>query len=257
MKFTEAVSYVRFKTETDSTSFTDAQILLLFNIYKNEISQEIAKVNEDIFGIPQTRSLVAGQREYDFPTNTLNNLKMLEVKLTEGGEWRRVQEFDLNNYRASTRVADNPLNMNIGSGEFSRATTDETTILANFTDSMPMYDIFRNSIFLYTGSTIEDVEQGLKLWMIAYPDDWTSAQRASSAEMAENPSASTSGFPKQFHKLLCQKVVWDYKYRDGQIPANEYNQYKIDFKESMDAMRGTNMDREIISTMPYNDGSQY
>lgn len=257
MKFNEAIDYIRFKTETDETSLTNAQLLMLFNIHKNGISQEIAKVNEDIFGLPQTRDLVAGQREYDFPTNTLNNLKMLEVKLTEDGEWRRVWEFDLNNYRAGTSNTDNPLNLNITNSGYSLATTDEKSIQSNFTDESPMYDIFRNAIWLYTGSEIEDVTMGMKLWVIVYPDDWTSEQLGSEDEMAENPSAATSGFPKQFHELLCKKVVFDYKYRDGTIPASEYNQYTKEFQDAMNAMRGTNMDREIISTVPFNDGSQY
>ena len=54
MKFTDALSYIRFKTETDETTFPVEEVNLLANLHKNDIVKEIAKINEDYFGIPYT-----------------------------------------------------------------------------------------------------------------------------------------------------------------------------------------------------------
>ena len=43
--------YIRKKTKTNSSTFTDADILLYANIIKDDIAKEVNKANEDYFGI--------------------------------------------------------------------------------------------------------------------------------------------------------------------------------------------------------------
>ena len=63
MNFVNFASLVRKKTRTNSTTFTDADLLLYANTFKDEIAEMLSKeVGEDIFGLRLTRDLVADQR---------------------------------------------------------------------------------------------------------------------------------------------------------------------------------------------------
>ena len=119
MTGTQLASYIRARTYTDSTSFTDDQILLLTNIIKDEMASQITQAFEDIFLISTTDSLVAGQRKYLLPADYIK-IKQIEANLNE--EWVKLAPFDINNYRRPT---------------------NEENILKNF--AIPQYDLFNGS----------------------------------------------------------------------------------------------------------------
>ena len=154
MKYTEFATYIRFHTKTDSDTLTDAELVAIANVKKDEIAKEIAKTNEDIFGMWYLRDLVAGVREYSFPSDILSNIKGVEACVANGGtEFKKFTEFDLTQYRG---------------------VTVEANIRQAFSGKY-QFDIFRKSLWLYTGEEIVDVEEGLKLWAIQYPADLTEA----------------------------------------------------------------------------------
>ena len=66
MTGTKLAALIRYKTRTNSTTFTDADILELVNTFKDEISSLIVEKNAGYFVIPTTFNLVADQREYSF-----------------------------------------------------------------------------------------------------------------------------------------------------------------------------------------------
>lgn len=225
----QATTYIRYRTKTDSTVFTDAEILLLLGIYIKDFAKRITEVNEDYFVLPATTGLVANQREYPLPSDILNNIKYVEAKLN-GTDWVKLDEFDLNEYKR---------------------TTDETTIVANFSndEGNAFFDISRNALWLYTGTIIE-VAAGLKAWytsLPAVPTDLTST-----TDMSIDPSSTEHGFPVQFHELLCRRVVIDYKTAgDRNIPLTESEQnFEVDFQKALDAIHGMNQDRAIVGRIP-------
>lgn len=223
----ELASFVRFKTNTDSTTFPDTEIKMLANIYIDEFATEIAKINEDIFGVPQTTDLLLNTREYPLPTDILNNIKMVEAKL-DGSKFIRLKEFDLNQYQR---------------------TTDETTILSYFsnTEGHACYDLFRNSLWLYTGA-VTAVVGGLKLWAFSFPAHLTDL--TVETDMAVDPSTTSHGMPRQFHRLLATKICIAKK-SQGDTPvkldAEEAN-FPIDFKKAIEATSGMNLDRANVAT---------
>lgn len=236
MTYAAFASLVRYYTKTNSTTFTDANILMLANIFKDDIAGKIAKhVGEDYFGLRFTRNLVADQREYDLPSEVMSRMKVLEAKLN-GTDWVRMNETDLNSYEG---------------------TTDETTIRSLFSGKAPAFDIWDKSIFIYSEDAIINVTSGLKLWCIIWPADFTDL--TSTEDMSTNPSDITHGFPKQFHELLARRVsIAQKSSRDKPIPLSEKEQnYEIDLKETLDSMKDANLDRVTEPTIPYNDGSQY
>ncbi len=259
MNFVDFTTYIRFKTKTDATTFADANILLLANLFKDNMSKEIAKANEDFFGMKSERDLVAGQREYPFPEDVMNNVKMLEAKL-DGTNFRRVWEFDLNTYRQRNLDQDNnPLDFPIPTSfqSFAQATTDETTIQNTFSDNRPEYDIFRNSIFIFSGSAIIDVEDGLLLHYIMWPADFTNL--ALTTDISVDPNTTSAGFPRQFHELLARRIIIDYK--DSQVPTIPLTPFEAKFPQDFDnaiaALTGMNLDRSFQTSVPHDSGIDY
>lgn len=236
MTFIKFASLVRYYTKTNSTIFTDAEILLLANVLKDDIAGQIAKkAGEDYFGLRFETNLIANQREYELPAEMMSRLKYVEAKL-DGTNWEKLGETDLLQYEK---------------------TTDEATILLQFADRKPAFDLWDKSLFIYSGDAIESVTDGLKLWAIVYPADFTDLTSAS--DMATNPSTTEHGFPREFHGLLAIGVSIAYKTSQPRpIPLSEKEKtYEIDLAEKIDSLKEENLDRNYISTVPYNDGSQY
>lgn len=236
MTFAKFASLVRFYTKTNSTTFTDTQILLLANVLKDDIAAQIAKkVGEDYFGLRFTTSLVAGQREYELPAEMMSRLKYIEAKL-DGTNWEKLVETDLLQYQK---------------------TTDEATILFEFANRKPAFDLWDKSLLIYSGDAIISVTDGLKLWAIIFPADFTDL--SSTDDMATNPSTTTHGFPREFHGLLAIGVSIAYKTSQPRpIPLSEKEKtYESDLADKIESMRDENLDRNYIATVPVNDGSQY
>lgn len=238
MKYTEFATYIRYHTKTDATTLTDAELVSMANLRKDEIAKEIAKTNEDIFGMYYYRDLEEDVREYSFPAQILSNIKGVEAKVANGGtEFKKFDEFDMTQYRGTTQEANIRLAF---SGKYQ-------------------FDIFRKSLWLYTGEAILDVEDGIKLWAIQYPADLTTEKLASTDDMSVDPSTTTHGMPREVHGVWATSVIIDYKNsKEKPIPLTEKeSNYEFDLKKALDSLRGTNLDRQNQGSVPYNDGSNY
>src|SRR5574343_2017152 len=236
MIFTKFATLVRYYTKTNSTTFTDTEILTLANIFKDDISALIAKeLGEDYFGLRFVRTLEAGQREYDLPAELMWRTKYVEAKL-DGTNWLHLKETDLTVYAKPT---------------------DEDNIQYAYADKDPEFDLFDQSIFILSGDAIIYVFEGLKLWAIVYPADFPNL--TSTEDMSTPPDDYTHGFPRQFHELLARRVSIAYKSsKDRPIPLSEKEKlYEVDLATAINSMKDANLDRSVIPSRPYNDGSDY
>lgn len=226
---------IRKKTGATENSYSNTNMLVDINIFIDDFAKEIAKANEDIFGMRFTRNLVADRREYGIPDEILNNLKYVEAKLN-GTDQKHLTPFDLNTYKRPT---------------------DEENIINNFTDVDPKYDIFRRSLWIYSGSAIQAVTGGLILWAIIYPAHLTDL--TSTIDMATEPSTTSHGFPRQFHELLARRVAMEYKSDPNRnFPFSDLEQrFKEDFADAIEAISNSNLDNVITGEVAYNDGQQY
>jgi len=233
----ELSTYVRLKTRTNSTTLTNADLLTLTNFVKNELALEVLEIDEDIFLMPTYESLVAGQREYPFPTNMLSRLKRVEAKL-DGTNWLKLIGFDLTE-------EDNPM-------------TTEANITTHYDNSEgnAKFDIIRKSVYLYSG-TITSVTDGLRLWLNTYPADITSM--ASTTDMSVDPSTTTHGFPEELHGVLSKGVIVEWKEgKEKPIPLTEREvNYNDDVKKAVQSLKRTDYDREILGSVPFDDGRNY
>jgi hypothetical protein len=236
MIFTKFATLVRYYTKTNSTTFTDADILVLANIFKDDIAGLIAKeVGEDYFGLRFERDLIAGQREYDLPAELMSRMKYLNAKLN-GTDWKRLTETDLSEYGG---------------------TLDEATIVSRYADIEPQFDLWDNGIFILSDSAIIDVTNGLKPWAIVFPSDFTDL--SSTEDMSTNPDDYTHGFPRQFHELLARRISIAFKSsKDRPIPLSEKEKvYESDLALAINTMKDANLDRSTAPEAPYDDGSNY
>ncbi|MCF7898935.1 MAG: hypothetical protein K9L31_03220 [Candidatus Pacebacteria bacterium] len=236
MTFVEFSNLIRYYTSTNSTTFSDSDILMLSNIFKNEMAGIISKdVNEDYFGIELERDLLADTRSYQLPSEMMSRIKYLQAKLN-GENWERLNETDLATYHN---------------------TTDNATIKKVYAGLEPEFIIFNSSVLILSDSDIESVSNGLKLWSIVYPKDFVDL--SSVEDLSTPPDEYTHGFPVSLHELLARRVSIAYKTgKDRPIPLSEKEQkFEYDLQKAIQSMKGANLDRAVISNVTYNDGSQY
>lgn len=237
MTFTEFATYVRFKTKTNSTTFTDAQILALANVAKDDIAEEISKANEDFFLREFVRNLEAGKRRYSFSADVMSHMKALSLKL-DGTNWvSDIKEVDMASLKNSTNT--------------------EANIQAYFSNTTPAIEVYSSGFRILSGAPIIAVTEGISLWALEYPANFTSL--ASSTDMSVNPTETSFGFPRAFHKLLATRVIIDYKEsKEKPIPLTQREQnYELDLKNKIESISPQNLSREVNSTYPRDTGEDY
>ena len=235
MTYAQFAAIVRFYTQTDSASFTDAEILLLANPFKDSFAEEISKRDEDFFGMRFTRNLEADRREYATPDETIR-IKYVEA-LLDGSTQQHLDEFDLNSYRRPT---------------------SESEIRLNFSGGIaPKYDIFRRSLWIYSGDAIISVTNGLIFWAIIYPEDLSDLTLTT--DMSADPTTTSHGLPRPFHELLARRVSIAWKTSQNRKKALSEKEllFETDFKKALDSITNTNLDRVHTATVPRNDGQDY
>ena len=236
MTGTSFASLIRLYTRTNATTLTNAEIVLMANVVKDDIAKEIIKADEDFFGSIAQRDLVASSdsdmtaREYSLPENILK-VKKVEAKL-DGTNWIPLNEFNINQYKR---------------------TTNESEILTNFAneEGKAFYDIFRKSLWIYSGA-ITATTLGLQLWQIVFPADITTDTLSGSTDLSVDPTTSTAGLPRQFHELWARKCSIMYKSnREKPIPLTQSEQnVDKDFRLAMASIRNLNLDRENSASLP-------
>ena len=229
--------YVRLKTRTNSTTFTDVSIISFMRQRQDEIAQAILKADEDILLIPETLNLVLNQCEYPLDNDLVSRIKRVEAKF-DGTNWVKLTEIDITSIKVPIA-----------------SETDITNAYSSVAGDC-FFDISRKAIYILSG-TISAVTDGLKFWVDTYPTAITDL--AGTSEMNVDPTTTTHGIPRPLHKLWATGVIIDYKEsREKPIPLSEqelnFERYLL---RAIETLKHGNMDREVTGAIPYNDGSQY
>lgn len=230
----EFATHVRFMTRTNSTTFTDAQILALMKIRQDELAKDILDADEDILLIPQYTSLVADQREYPLPQDMLASIKRVEAKL-DGTNWIKLHEMD------------------IVSISYSLLTESEITQNFNNQEGGAFFDLTRKSLYIYSG-TITAVTDGLKVWVNTWPTPI--GDLSATDDMSQDPSTTTHGIPRELHEIWARGVIIDWKgSRENPIPLTEKElSYRVDKIAAINSLKPQNRGRNGIVTIP-NEGN--
>ena len=238
----EFAQHVRFMTRTNSSTFTNADIIALMKIRQDELAKDILDADEDILLIPQYTDLNANQREYPLPQDKLASIKRVEAKL-DGTNFIKLIEFDPTTY--------------------GRTINSETDITQNFSndEGNAYFDLMRNSIKIYSG-TITDVSGGLKVLVNTWLEPITDL--AATADMSQDPSTTTHGIPRELHEIWARGVIIDWKSsREKPIPLSERElSYKADKVIAINSLKPQNRDRVVIGQLPNastrgNEGADY
>ena len=227
---------VRYYTRSNSTTFSDTDILMLANVLKDEMCAEVAELNEDYFVMRFYRNLDPTQplagRAYAFPAEALTKIKYVQAKL-DGSTWSHLGEFDINS-----------LKMPI----------DEDNIRMYWAGKKPSFDISARALVIYHADAIIAVTDGLVLHSTMYPSDLTALN--GTVDMSEDPSDVTFGIPRPIHELLARRVSIAFKSsKDKPIPLSEKEkQYEVDWAAIKKNMKGQNLDRVFVPTTPKETG---
>ena len=192
---TSLVEDVRWRTDTDTSSFPVADITRLMNRWYHKVAIRIWKSSKDFefddsnaTDLPiATTTLVDGQQDYSLPTTALA-INRIEVK-DSAGNWVKLSPIDQFSLP------------NIALEEYMKS------------DGLPQhYDLIGNSVFLYpkpdSGSVI--LSGGLKIYL--------------SSEVSEFVSTDTTkepGFAEPFHGTLSMGVSYDYLMKNGELQKGQ------------------------------------
>lgn len=259
-------TYVRQQTGTNSTTFTDAKILSYMNLIKDDYAARIAECNEDIFGMILYRNLVRGQREYSFPEKVLNNIKYAEV---DEMVYNRSAEFEDQLQQLYATCPQTTIPMLPSSGKYKRlneldintthSDTDETGIRKYMSGRPPSFDIFRNSYWVWSDKEIPPIRDGLKVYIIQYPDNYETLN--SDVDLANDlVRPLSSGLPRQVHTIWADAVIVMFKNsKDKPIPLTDAESKIEDrLKVALAEITGTNLDRTQTSSVPqYAEGQNF
>ena len=238
MTGTEYTNYIRFLTKTNSATFLDTDLVLLTNTVKDDLSTMIVEIDEDYFGTPFTRALIADVREYPLPDTLITDIKHVELKNDAdpaATKFRKMFTFDLEQYDR---------------------TNDEQTIRNTFANVEPMYDIFRNSLWLYTGDPIVSVLGGLKMWGPEWPKKLAIGDLTGTTDLSIAPSLTEHGFPREFHELWSRKVgiTWKESQPGGQKLLTPFDlRWEVDMKEKLNEVKPRSKNEEFIGRLQSTD----
>ena len=240
MKGTTFAAYIRKQTKTNSTTFTDADIVTFANVVKDDLAADIvANVDEGYFDMELTRNLEANIRGYTFPNDMLKHVKLVAAKL-DGINWSPLNEADISQFD-STPILEN------------------TYIKDLYSARKPEFLISGRELKILSGDDIEAVTDGLKMMAEIYPEDITTAMLAAADDLSIPSSDVTHSLPRQVHKHWAIKVIIEYKQsRDKPIPLTQQEQrVDIDLQDVFKKLTPRNTNRSFIASTPQLTGQDY
>lgn len=202
MTLGDIATTARFYTNTDTSSYTDAQLLININIWYQKIVSIIFESQDDTdfddarrtdYPI-QTTPMVANQRDYAMAV-TEAVLKIKRVDMTyDGSHWYRGTAKDSSEY-------------GFGIG-FDQASSTDTVFDQHFIQQAPVYDVSYNSIFIAPMPTATDVANGgtIRVEWERNVIPFTTADYTS----VLTDSTVVPGFDAPFHPMLAAGAAFEY-----------------------------------------------
>lgn len=236
---TTFAEYIREKTKTDSTTFSDAKLLRFANAVQEELAADIvANVDENYFDMELYRDLEADTRGYTFANDILKHQKYIAAKL-DGTNWTYLTEAFFS--------------------EFTTPMRENSYIKEKYAGKKPQFYISGRELFILSDSDLIAVTGGLKMVADIYPENLTAGDLAAATDLSIPSSDTTHRLPRQVHKHWATKVIIEWKEsRDKPIPLTEQEKsVAFDLQEAYKRLQRRNQVRSFQSTVPYDDGQDY
>lgn len=242
MTGTTFAAYIRYLTGTNSTTLTDADLLMLANVEQGNLAEDIASnVDEGYFLMEDVRNLEADTRKYTYPQDLLKSLKYIAAKL-DGANWTYLREIDFG-YIESANL---PL-------------MEESAIQGEFSNQQAKYIFHGTELMLLNGADIPAVTGGLKIVSEVYPENLVTGDLSGSALLSVPSTSTAVRLPLAAYKPLAKMVSIAYKTsKDKPLPLTEDERLlPVDKANLYKKLRGRNAVRVIQGSVPFDDGSQY
>ena len=229
MTSAQLLALIRRKTNTTTTTYPDADVLIDVNLAIEDLAGDIQKAREHIWEITALDDLVADQRLYAFPADILNRMTDLELMFVAGNDYVQAKPSARRHYNDVLQ---------------------ESVIINNFNNDDPQYFIRRKAIYILSGAIIA-VTDGIKLVYNAFPA--VLVNLTGSDDLSVDPSTTTHGFPREFHPLLATKVSMGYKSRNNLKLNQEEADFYNDLERKLDAFSCVDSSKVVRIGLPVSD----
>lgn len=192
MTLADIQNKIYFLTKTNSSSYTNANMLIAINAANNRVASLILKADDrwqwddtNQSDLPiATTSLVSGQKDYSVATTHLT-IDRVEVK-DASGNWIALEQIDQQSLKR---------------GKLTALTEHQET-----SGTPNQYDVIGSSIFLYPTPNYSQ-SASLKVYFTRGPSEFTSGQLTA--------GTASPGFNSLFHELIPLWVAYDYAVANG------------------------------------------
>lgn len=201
MTLGDIATKARSLTNTDTSNYTDADLLIDINIwYQKAVSMIFESQDDSDFDDArstdypvQTTPMIAGQRDYTMPVSE-KVLKIKRVDMTyDGTHWYRARPFDTGT-----------LDTGIG---FDQASSTDTNFDGNFIKEAPVYDTSYGSLWIAPMPLTADVSAG-GLIRVEWERNVTAFTSADYTSVLTD-STVIPGFDAPFHPILAYGAAWE------------------------------------------------
>jgi len=239
---TTFASYIRLRTKTNSTTLTDATIVITANVIKDDLASKIiSNVDEGYFDMEMVRDLEANIRDYTFENDVVKNLKYATAKL-DGTNPVYLTESDWGAIEGEKK----PL-------------LEDTSIKELYAARNPQFLITGRSLKILSGNNIGATVDGLKVVGEVFPEDITPTMLAATTELSIPSSDTQHAIPRAAHRIWAKMVVVEYKQsREKPIPLTEdEKKIELDLDELYKELRKRNAVRSFTAGVPQDNGQNY
>lgn len=187
---------------------TDSKLATWVNDYYMQIVDEVIKVKPDFFVKSSVTSTVAGQQEYDLPTD-FEKMRMVNIQID--GVWKRV--------------------LPMGNADITNITThSDTTSNQGFSTAEPRYYIVGDNMGIMPIPSASTAS-AIRIWYVYTPTELT----ADSSEPA---------FPSKYHFIIKYGAYANYLDQDDEHVAAERMRLRFDtlVQRMMENVQDTQID---------------
>jgi hypothetical protein len=235
-------NYVCAKLHIASTSeFAEnhAEMIDVANMVLDDLYGAISWKNLGYFGDFKQLDLTGSIRIYTLPSDILNKINKIDVYLSS--DWLPLTIKQMSDYPDFIFT--------------------EKWITENFSNQKPVGFIHGGNLYILSG-TVAAASPGVRLWYLDFPDPASSMD--GTVELAilktvNTPEGGTTaiGLPRQFHRLLANAIIIDYK-EANEIPlVGRELLYDQDLAKKLSELSPLNTDEEIVAEIPYDTGDSY
>lgn len=227
MSFTEVnlATLARLKAKANTTSLPNADLLVLANLYKDEICSAIAAVRPEAFNVEDLQTLTANTRTYAFDTTVLNNIVRVELRFSATGD-----------YVLATATSQDKV----------RIALQESVIVGYYSNDEPVYFVRNKFIYILSG-TIATAADGVKMVHKKFPADL--AAMTDTNNLNAN-TLTAPGFPKEFNELWARRISIAFKGIKERPLNDEEKKYPTDLANKISDYSIPNLDEEIVGKLP-------